>query len=322
MTDALQFLQRGNNFLVIIHIDPDGDAVGSALSLVLGLKKMGKKSLLACRDPLPAIFDFLIKEQKIVHDFLLGDFDNVILIDCGDLRRTGFPERLKDSNRARQPLLNIDHHHKNDIHRLATINLFDYNVSSAAEIIYGLLCQLNIKIDPLMATGLLTGLYTDTGGFQHANISVQTLQITSQLLSRGARLPEIVENISLNKSVSTLKIWGKVLERARKNRYGLLISAVSQKDLEEAGEEELALSGLANLMAATEGTKGAILFSETDEGIKASLRTEQPDIDMAHLAEIFGGGGHKKAAGFTIPGRVMIEKKGWRVEADKLNVKV
>ncbi len=313
MIDALKFLQRGDNFLIIIHIDPDGDAVGSALTLVLGLKKMGKKALLACRDPLPAIFDFLIKEQKIVHDFLLGDFENVILIDCGDLRRTGFSERLKDFTHTHRPLLNIDHHHKNDIHRLATINLFDYNVSSAAEIIYGLLCQLNIKIDSLMATGLLTGLYTDTGGFQHANISPQTLKITSQLLSCGARLPEIVENISLNKSVSTLKIWGKVLERAQKNSYGLLISAISAKDLQEAGEEESALSGLANLMAATEGVKGAILFSQTPEGVKASLRTEEAHIDMAHLAEIFGGGGHKKAAGFIIPGRIMIEKKGWKI---------
>jgi phosphoesterase RecJ-like protein len=134
-------------------------------------------------------------------------------------------------------------------------------------------------------------------------------------MAHGAKLKLITKNISMNRSVASLKLWGVALSRIRKNSFGLVTSVVTREDIEAVDATDEDLSGVVNMINTIPGSKAAILLSETQDGrVKASLRTESEDIDVSRLAAIFGGGGHKKASGFTVPGQLEISDDGsWRV---------
>ena len=308
--------KRSENILLLTHENPDGDALGSILGLGLALKNMGKKVSFVCSDAVPKPFVFLPFSREIKKDFLLGDFDLIIIMDCGDLRRTGFPERLKDFSSARKKIINIDHHPKNDLHRISSANLIDYDSSSTAEIIYKLLKSMSVEINSEIATCLLCGIYTDTGALKHSNTTPNTLKIASDLLHSGARLKKITTNITNGRSVAALKLWGIALSRIQKNeRLGMVNSFITKNDFLRCSAATSDLAGVVNMINSIPNTKAAILFSETEDGkIKASLRTESDNVDVSRIAHIFGGGGLKKASGFTIEGRLIVKNGRWYVE--------
>lgn len=308
-------IRKSENVLLLTHENPDGDALGSILALYMSLKKIGKNVDTVCTDNVPAPFLFLPNISKIQKDFLLGDYDLIIILDCGDLRRTGFADRLKEFSIHKRKIINIDHHPKNDLHRISAINMVDYHASSTSEIIYRLINEMKIEIDSNIATCLLCGLYTDTGAFRHSNTTPVVLEISSNLLKHGGRLKKISENISNGKTISALKLWGVALSRIQKNEnLGLVSSFVTQKDIRDCSASINDLAGVVNMINSIPATCAAILFSETEDGkIKASLRTESDKVDVSRLAKVFGGGGLKKASGFTIDGR-LIEKNGkWMI---------
>jgi phosphoesterase RecJ-like protein len=281
--------------------------------------QIGKTAEMVCRDSVPKPFLFLDHIEEIQHDLLFGDFDLIVVIDCGDLNRTGFPDRLKKYARSKKKtIINIDHHPKNDLHKLAQFNLVDYQASSTSEIIYNLILQMNLVIDKNIATALLTGLYTDTGGFKHANTTSQTLQIAGDLMRSGGRIKLITQNIALNKTVSAMKLWGMVLHRLHRNHLGIVSSVVTREDLKKCEATDDDLAGVVNLINSIPGAKAAILFYETtDQKIRASIRTESDRVDVSRLAQIFGGGGHKRAAGFTVDGKLKINGAKWQIEFEK-----
>src|SRR3990167_3574357 len=313
---VLTRIEKSENVLLLTHENPDGDALGSLLALSLSLEKIDKKAVPVCPDKIAKLFHFLPESQTIRQDFLLGDFDLIIILDCGDLRRTGFADRLKEFAKNKRKIINIDHHPKNDLHRISALNLVDYSASSTAEIIYKLINNLKIEIDSNIATALLCGIYTDTGAFKHSNTSTAVLDIASDLMRKGARLKKITENISNGRSVSALKLWGVALSRIQKNeKLGIVTSFITKDDLEKCSACADDLAGIVNMINAIPKTKAAILFSEVEDGkIKASLRTESERVDVSRLANIFGGGGLKKASGFTINGHLRLESGRWKIE--------
>lgn len=301
--------------LLIVHENPDGDTLSSASAVYQVLKKIGKNPAMVCKDPVPKPFLFLPYMNLIHNDMLFGDYEAIIVIDCGDLRRTGFDFRLKEFARKKRIIINIDHHPKNDLHKIASINYFDREASSTAELIWHLLEKMNIEIDKDIATAILTGLYTDTGGFKHSNTTSNTLEIAAELLRHGARIKLITKNVSLNKTVPAMKLWGLVLSRLRKNpEFKIVSSVITQKDLIDCLANQDDIAGVVNLMNSIPDSKAAILFYETEDGkIRASMRTENEAVDLSRLASIFGGGGHKKASGFTIDGKLSIVKDDWKI---------
>lgn len=308
-------IKNYQKFLLMIHEDPDGDTLAATVAMYLVLKELDKETWMVCKDPVPKPFLFLPAVGKIQKDILFGDFEVIIIIDCGDLKRTGFAERLKKFSKVRKNLINIDHHPKNDLWKIANINLVDNEASSASEIVWDLIKKLSVNIDKDIATAILTGIYTDTGGFKHSNTTPKTLEISSELLNYGARLKLITKNVALNKSVASLKLWGVALSRLRKNQNLQIVSSViTRKDLQDCGATYYDLAGVVNLMNTIPDSKAAILFFETPEGqIRASLRTEKEDVDVSKIAKLFGGGGHKKASGFTIPADLKLKGKGWEI---------
>lgn len=305
----------GDSFLLICHLQPDGDALGSTLALNEALKNNGKKVLMVCTDDIPEFFLFLPDAQQIKKDFLIGNFDVVILLDNGDLRRTGFYDRVIKIKEKKISLINIDHHPKNDLWKHTTINYVNEKVSSTSELVYEILLGLEWKITPKIATALLTGIFTDTGGFQHANTSASVLNIASELLNKGAKLKKISESVSNSCTVTRLKLWGIALSRLLVNeKYGIASSFLLREEINKLDASVEEVSGLVNLINAIPEAKIALLLYETADGkIRGSLRTEKDAVDVSKLAKILGGGGHKKAAGFTLSGEIKQIDKIWQI---------
>ena len=318
---VFQRIKRSENILLLTHENPDGDALGSILALDMAFKLVGKQSHMVCLDEVNKPFLFLPNIHKIGRDFLLGDYDLIIILDCGDLRRTGFAGRLKEFSKNKSKIINIDHHPKNDLHKISAYNLIDYRASSTSEIIYELLCDMKITLDCQMATCILCGLYTDTGAFKHSNTTPRVLEIASELLKSGAKLKKITENITNGKTIAALKLWGIALSRIQRNEdFGLVNSFITQEDIRNCSATSGDLAGVVNMINSIPDTKAAILFSETEDGkIKASLRTESDRVDVSKIAEIFGGGGLKKASGFCIPGKIEFTDNKWII---KINARV
>lgn len=316
LAKIVEQIELAKHILIIIHQDPDGDTIASSLALIHALDQLNKDALIAGKDGVPPVFSFLPGIQRIARDYLAGDYDLILVLDCGDLKRTGFPDRLKAFANHKRKLINIDHHRKSDLHKVANITWFDEQAPATAQMIYELILALNLKITTSIATCLLCGLYTDTGGFKHANTSSKTLKLAGLLMEKGAKLKQISNNLGNHKSMAALKLWGTALSRVKRiDNLGLVSSVITLDDLESAHATNQDLAGLVNLINSASGARAAMLFSQIDQQtIKVSLRTERSDVDCSRLAEIFGGGGHKKAAGFTIAGKIRQSKSGWNVE--------
>ncbi|OQA51801.1 MAG: Bifunctional oligoribonuclease and PAP phosphatase NrnA [candidate division WS2 bacterium ADurb.Bin280] len=297
-------ISKSGKILILLHQYPDGDTIASSLALREFLVQKDKSVLLAVKGDIPEVFQFLPGVDEIVGDFLLGDFDLIFAIDCGDAKRTGFPDRLSSVCKIK-PLINIDHHCKNDLHKIARINLIDERSAAAAEIVWDMLNFLKAKITPRIATYILSAIYFDTGGFQHSNLTEKTLQVASSCLSHGGRIALVSSSINNAKSTCALRLWGVALSRIKIGRNKIAISYLTNSDIENSGAKAEDASGIVNLMNNIPSAKVAILFVEGDDGtIKASLRTESSSVDVAKLARLFGGGGHKKASGFSLDGEM------------------
>ncbi|TSC92808.1 MAG: Uncharacterized protein CEN89_438 [Candidatus Berkelbacteria bacterium Licking1014_7] len=309
-------LSRYSRFLLVVHQFPDGDTLASSLALFIALRSLKKEVVIVCCDDIPAPFLFLPQVSKIKKDFLQGDWDAVLILDCGDLRRTGFSQRLTNFARHKRKLINIDHHPKNDLHKVANINLFDDKRAAVAELVYEIINGLGVEIKKEIATCLLTAIFTDTGGFMHSNTSPATLELAALLLRRGARLRAITQNITGSKSLSALKLWGKTLERLAYNKkYNLVYSVILNDDLRECNATKSDVAGVINLINTVPDARLVILFFQHSEHeIKVSIRTEAQGVNLSRLAGIFGGGGHKKAAGFCVNGKIFCKKEKYTIE--------
>ncbi len=315
LNKTLQAIAEAERVLIITHINPDGDAVGSSLGLRLGLESLGKSVQLVCRDKIPAPFLFLPGVDDFKQDFLLGDFDLIMIVDCGDIRRTGFGERLKDFASIKNKVINIDHHRRNDLHKISAINCVDFEASSVAEIVVSLFKMLEVKITANIATCLLTGIYSDTGGFRHSNTTPKVLRVCSKLLNAGARLKQINKSVAHFKTIPALRLWGLALSRMQiHSSLGLIVTVITEQDFKECGALYEDIAGCINLINAVEGAKASLIVYEAPDGtVRGSLRSESKKIDIAKIAQILGGGGIRKAAGFALPGRLVFGSKGWKI---------
>ncbi len=305
----LPLFKTKDQFLLLIHHSPDGDSIASGLALAQALRSMEKQVDIVCADPIPPAFHFLPHIQTIRRDFLLGDYEVVVTLDCGDIRRTGFSKRLKELVRKKKRLLiNIDHHAKNDLHALATHNYVDPHAAATAVLVHDLVRDLGIKIDYRIATCLLTGLYTDTGGFKHPNTTPETLQLASELLTYGARLKDITRHIAQLSTVPRLKLWGIALSRIQHHHHFDIISTfLTFHDLLQVGASEADIGGIASLLATIPAQIAIIVFQLPDKTIQVRMRTKNRAIDLDSLASYLGGGGQRRAAGFVLHGNLVIK---------------
>ena len=208
---ALDLVKNSHGLLLLSHEYTDGDDLGSILALGMVFEKLGKKVFIAARGGVPENLLFLPGHSE-VRDTLpedLSSFDLLVTLGCGTLARPGFPALEKWT----KPILNIDHHH--DTKLFGTVNVWDESRAANCELVYVMLREWGMEIDKSTALNLLTGIFTDTGGFRHANVSSQTLEIAAELLRNGAKLDLIARFTLSRKDLPKLRVWAQALENAR-----------------------------------------------------------------------------------------------------------
>ncbi len=304
-------IKKANKILCISHKRPDGDTLGASNAIYHVMKEMGKDVQMACVDDIPERYYFLSEVRKSIKEFNFLDYDLIFVSDAGASYMTKYHEIYPEIFKGKVPVINLDHHSSND--NFGTLNIVDINSASTTILIYKMLNFLGIRISPNVATALLCGIYNDTGSLMHGNTTLEVFEITGKIVEMGGKVNVVAKNLFKITPISTMKVWGKVLERATINEEGVVVSVLTQNDLTDAYAKSEDVSGVVDFMNAVPGSKFTVLLNEDEKGnVKGSFRTRRDDVDLAELAEKFGGGGHKKAAGFTMPGRIHQEVK-WRV---------
>lgn len=292
-------IDQANNIALLSHKSPDGDTVGANLALQKALRYLGKNVQSFARDPIPLGLQFMPGSDEFRPDLKEHEFDLFIAIDCG----ASYMLKYDHIDFSKKTLINIDHHPSNE--KFGQVNLVDDKAAATVSIIYFFLEYLGVPITRDIATCLLTGLYTDTGSFRHSNTTSLVLKIASNLIAKGADFKSIVKNQFHSNRVEQLRLWGRVLSRARINEKQATVSAVTEKDFEDLGAKPEDLGGVVDYLNSVPDSKFCVLLAEDQKGnIKGSFRTQEEQIDLSQIAGLFGGGGHKKAAGFTVPGKL------------------
>ncbi len=288
-------LPKARRPLLVAHIAPDGDTIGSMLALGWSMQEMGAQPTLACADPVPEGLQFLPGVDAIVAQ-LRGNEDLLVALDCSDVQRLG---SLYDAAAcAHLTVVNIDHHVTNT--GFGEVQLVE-PVASTAQIIYKLLCQLGWPIKPWTATCLLTGLITDTRSFRTANSDAEALRVALALVEAGAPLAQVNEQLERGLTAGAISLWGAVLSGARLEG-GVICAEVSRATLTACGASWGDTSGLVSFLAAAREARVAVLLTEKEDGrVEVGLRSV-PGVDVGAVALALGGGGHCQAAGCTVPG--------------------
>lgn len=281
--------------LVVCHIRPDGDAVGSLLGLGLALQAAGKRVQMVSEEGVPPSCRELEGVAQVRRS-AKGDFDLIIVVDSSDLERTGSVLAS-----YRQPDVCIDHHATNL--GFARINLVDPKAVAAAEMIAVLLPAWGLSLSPAVAAALLTGILTDTIGFRTANVTPDALRLSAGLMEAGADLAEIYRRSLVDRPYEAMRLWGEGLSRLE--RAGRLVwTTITLEDRRAAGYPGRDDADLVNLLSAVEGADIAMIFIEQPNGrVKVSWRA-QPGFDVSQIALTLGGGGHAAASGAEITGKL------------------
>lgn len=309
---AKKLIYNATRVLIISHRNPDADAVGANLAVREVIERLGKQVDSACIDPVPENCEFLPKSECFLDKITPSDYDLIISVDCGGHKLLGFHETHPEIlDRNQTTLINFDHHPSND--HFGQVNIVMDHTPSTCFILYLFFNYCGWEISPTMATAMLHGLYFDTGSFMHSNTDADTLRIAGRLKAIGGKHEPCVKALFHSTSLKQLKLWGRVLNRLEFNEKKAVVSAVKESDYLATGCKFEDLSGLINYLNQVPEAKFTMLLTEDMKGnIKGSLRTQYDDINLSEIAGLFGGGGHKKAAGFTIPGRLR-ESTKWEV---------
>lgn len=295
MFDAvIPLLAASQRILLICHVAPDGDAIGSLLGLAWLLKDQSKRVLPASQDGVPKALRFLPGWSTVVRHSS-EPIDLMIALDCSDRERLGTV--FSAGRHGQIPLINIDHHVTNLGY--GTVNLVNPRATSTAEVVHALASALGWPIGPEAAQCLLTGLVTDTRGFRTSNVTAQTLSVAQVLMEAGASLSIITEGVLERRDFDTICIWGEALAAAHVTDR-IIWTAIPLSMRERCNRVEQSDSGLANFLVGADEADVAVVFSEREGGLIDVGMRSKLGLDVAQVALTLGGGGHPRAAGCTL----------------------
>ncbi|MHB1293493.1 MAG: DHH family phosphoesterase [Anaerolineae bacterium] len=288
-------LEAARQLLLIAHVEPDGDTIGSTLGLGWALRAHGYRVRFSCEHPVPDELRFLPGADEFTCR-RPSDEDAILVLDTADIARIGAPYDAQAF--AAVPVVNIDHHVTNT--RYGTVNLIR-GASSTAELVLDLLPALDLPLDVTIATCLLTGIITDTRAFRTSSTTPASLRAAVTLMEAGAPLVTITEAVYNRQPIAVLRLWGPALSAAQL-AGGVLWTEISRELLHRTQTTAEAADGLVNWLASIDQAEAAAVFREEEDGsVVVSLRS-RPHVNVAQVALAFGGGGHPQAAGCTVPG--------------------
>lgn len=296
LRQSRELLRGCTNPLLVTHISPDGDAVGSLLGLGWVLRELGLSPVLSCDHPLPARFNFLPGYNEVTTD-PQGVFDLVVSLDCSDRERMG--EIGARPELADVPLINIDHHVTNL--NFGTVNLVDAKAVSTTQVLHDLTAYLGVEVGERIASCFLAGLVTDTRGFRTHNVTPQTLRMAVELMEAGAQLSLITQNGLDRRPLATLRLWGEAFSRLEA-ADGIVWTSLPIQVQQAVGYDSFGAAGLVSMVVSAEEAQVGVVFTERIDGqIEVGFRAI-PGLDVAQVALDLGGGGHPAASGCLIPG--------------------
>lgn len=294
-------LRSRSRFLLTAHEGPDGDALGSLLGLHKVLTQLGKDSVMfmaAKEFPLPVEYRFLPLEE-VFHEAPADMADRtVVFLDCGNIDRMPVEWLTAGGN----DVINIDHHHDNTC--FGTVNLVDVEASCTAEIVYDLALLLGAKITPEIASALYVGLITDTGKFMYENTNAHTHRVAADLIDAGVDVDDTYRRLYEHVPIEKFRLVSRALDRISSHLDGrLAVSYITMADYAATGAGEEMTEGLIDNLRSIDGVKVAAVIRDLGNrgrsARKVSLRSSAGDVDVSAIARLNGGGGHKRAAGFS-----------------------
>jgi bifunctional oligoribonuclease and PAP phosphatase NrnA len=301
LAEVAQELRAGDRFLLTTHEGPDGDALGSLLALHHMLMQLGKDSVMflgAKEFPLPVEYRFLPLEE-VFHEPPADVVDRVLVfLDCGNIDRmpVGFLQR------GDAKVLNIDHHHDNT--RFGNVNLVDTEASCTAEILFELGKLLDAELTPEIAGALYVALVTDSGRFMYENTGPSAHRMAAELIEAGVDVHDTYRRLYERVPIEKLRLVARAIERIERIEHcRLAVTYISAQDYADTGASEVLTEGIIDHVRALDGIEVAAMIRDKTDGGRAarkvSLRSTGGEVDVSAIAREHGGGGHRRAAGFS-----------------------
>jgi phosphoesterase RecJ-like protein len=301
---VVERIRSARRVLAVGHENPDADTLGATLAVCRLVEALGGRADAVCTDPIPQLYGFLPGIDRVGTDPEPdAGYDLLVVSDCGTLDRVGaVGERHRDLFDS-LPRVVIDHHRSND--GTGETDWIEPDAAATCEMVALLAARLGLPLDlddGALATALIAGIVMDTATFAHPNTTPRTLLVGSALVEAGAPLSDISRRIYRTKPDVQLRLFGRVLGRLRTAHEGRVVwSTLSDADLADTGATPAHGEGIIDLLAQAEDADVAILFKEAGETTRLSVRTRPGGVDATVLTGTFGGGGHARAAGATVP---------------------
>jgi phosphoesterase RecJ-like protein len=295
IVDAVQTRRR---FVLSSHSRPDGDSIGSQLAMAYALRLLGKEAEIVNADPAPApLMAFPGVPDIRIAPRVEGEFDAAIIMECGDLKRTGV------SGFEQFYVINIDHHPGNEAY--GDVNWFDASAAACSEMVYDVVRALGVPLTREIATHIYLAILTDTGSFHYSSISPRTFEICRECMAAGVDPVLVARNVYDSNNMGRLKLFGAVLGAMQIDQSGrIAIVYVDHEMARTAGGTYEDTEGLVNLPLTVKEIEAVVFFKqEKGDEYRVSLRSKG-DVDINAIAKEYGGGGHKNASGCTISGPI------------------
>lgn len=298
MLQIVEAIRARQRFVLSSHSRPDGDSIGSQLAMAYALRALGKDVRVVNKDRAPGpILQFPGVPEIEIADSVQGEFDAAIIMECGDLARTGV------ACLDRYFVINIDHHPGNT--EYGQLNWFDASAAACAEMVFDLIEALGVPLTRDIATHVYLAILTDTGSFHYSNITPRTFAISGRCLEAGVDPVQVARNVYDSNNMGRLRLFGAVLSGMQLDTTGrIAVVYLDHQMAREAGGTYEDTEGLINLPLTVKEIQAVVFFkqSEGDE-YRVSMRSKG-QIDIGAVAKQFGGGGHKNAAGCTVVGGI------------------
>jgi len=300
IVDAIRARRR---FVISSHSRPDGDSIGSQLAMAYALRALGKEAVVVNADPAPApLMAFPGVPDILIAPTVEGEFDAAIIMECGDLARTGV------AGLERFFVINIDHHPGNSGY--GAINWFDPKAAACGEMVFDVVRALELPLSVEIATHIYLAILTDTGSFHYSSISPRTFDICREALEAGVDPVLVARNVYDSNNMGRLKLFGAVLSAMQIDQTGrIAIVYLDHEMARAAGGTYEDTEGLINLPLTVKEIEAVVFFKQEEgEHYRVSMRSKGA-IDIGVIAKEFGGGGHKNAAGCSVTGAIDILQK-------------
>jgi phosphoesterase RecJ-like protein len=294
----IEAVRQRQRFVLSSHSRPDGDSIGSQLAMAFALRALGKEVLVVNQDRAPGpLLQFPGVTAIQIADRVAGEYDAAIIMECGDLARTGV------TGLDRFFVINIDHHPGNTGY--GQLQWFDPTAAACAEMVFDLIDALGVPLASDIATHIYLAILTDTGSFHYSSISPRTFDICRRTLEAGVDPVAVARNVYDSNNMGRLKLFGAVLSAMQLDPTGrIAIVYLDHEMAREAGGTYEDTEGLINLPLTVKEIEAVVFFKQTEgDEYRVSMRSKG-EIDIGAVAKQFGGGGHKNAAGCTVSGPI------------------